>query len=81
MLIALCETGTQNEWMLQVMPLVLPGLLGRWLGIDPSATSTECLELARHVDHALKETNTFSGFKWCWDGFPATGSSEPLEWD
>lgn len=66
--LVVAPTGTPEEWMVQIAPARVPGLLGRALGRLPSATSALCHELATDVHAAL--SGRFSRLRWRWDGFP-----------
>jgi hypothetical protein len=70
-----------GEWMLQVAPEYVPGLIAGLFGKLPSAQPKDCLSLARAVDQALRRHGSYSGFRWCWDGSPdeLTSTSEPEE--
>ena len=76
--VAQAEEGT---WLLQVAPTVVPGLIGWLLKREPSATPAQCLSLAKIVHRILSSDDLFSGFQWCWDGYPDGSSStnEPVE--
>ena len=65
------------EWMLQVAPMSVPGIIGRLLGRVPSATPIRVLELAGSVQKVLSEESEYRDFKWCWDGFPQEGTPVP----
>lgn len=71
-----------SQWMLQVAPLRVPGLLGRMLGKATSATPGGVYALSRAIHDILGRTGRYSDFKWRWDGPPDEKSSpEPLESD
>jgi len=72
-----------GAWMLQVSPTVVPGFLARLLKKQPSAKPQQCLSLAKIVHRILSSDGLFSGFQWCWDGYPDgnTSTSEPVECD
>jgi hypothetical protein len=69
------STGAPDEWMLQIAPARVPGLLGRALGKVPSATAALCHALATDVHAAL--SGRFSRLRWRWDGFPDEAHSTP----
>lgn len=71
-----------REWLLQVAPMRVPGMIGALLGRRPSANPLECLELARAVHTALLRTSIYTSPEWRWDGMPDEGPStrEPQEW-
>ena len=75
--VAQVEDGT---WMLQVAPAVVPGVLGRLFKRQPSGGPAHCLPLAKAVHSILTADTLFSGFRWCWDGYPdeETATSEPV---
>jgi len=68
MQLVVAPTGSPEEWMLQIAPARVPGLLGRALGRVPSATSVHCYELATDVHTVLSEQ--FARLRWRWNGFP-----------
>ena len=69
-----------DTWMLQVSPMRAPGLLGRLLKKEPSADPAQCLSLAKIVHDIMSSDALFSGFQWCWDGYPndSNSTSEPV---
>jgi hypothetical protein len=71
----------KNEWMLQIKPAYLPGIIGKLFGKVPSAGSNECYVLAKQVSKILIEESNYSNFKWCRNGFPDKNKStpEPIE--
>lgn len=71
--VAFCAMEAK-QWMLQVAPNSVPGLLGRALGNQPSATSDECLALAVVVHEILSRAG-YSDLRWEWDGPPTNASS------
>jgi len=71
--LVVASTGTPDEWLLQIAPARVPGLLGRALGKVPSATPARCHELASDVHAAL--SGRFSRLRWRWDGFPDEANS------
>lgn len=66
-----------GQWMLQISPEDIPGLVGRLLGKRPSADPSQCQALAEAVHGELSSSDLFSGFAWCWDGYP--GDQETTE--
>ena len=72
-----------GKWMLQVAPTLVPGLIGRFLKKQPSATPDQCFALATEVHDILSSSELFSGFQWCWGGYPDDTSStgEPVEYN
>jgi hypothetical protein len=73
--IALTAFGDE-AWMLQVAPLRWPGLVGRALGRQPSATPEDCLALALLVHETLAQGGRFGDFRWQWDGPPTSKSGD-----
>ena len=70
-------TADDPRWFLQIVPIYLPGFLGRILGRAPSATPADTYALANDV-HAVLSSDGFSDCLWCWDGPPdENSSSEP----
>jgi hypothetical protein len=59
-----------EEWLLQLAPTRLPGLIGRLRGQQPSATPAELLGLARAVHAAFVQLPRVSSVRWRWDGIP-----------
>lgn len=77
--VALSAIGAE-EWLLQVAPNEAPGIIGRLLGRAPSGDRSACLDLAKAVHVALKETGDFAAQMWRWDGLPdpENSTAEPL---
>jgi len=73
--IALSAFGA-GAWMLQVAPLRVPGLVGRALGRQSSATPEDCLALALVVHETLAQGGRFGDFRWQWDGPPTAESGD-----
>jgi hypothetical protein len=73
------SSAGQDQWMLQVAPETVPGLVGRALGKQPTASHTEVLDLANVVHHALSEGELYRGFRWAWDGPPNANSEQEPE--
>jgi hypothetical protein len=71
--VAFSACGTE-QWMLQVAPNSIPGLLRRVLGRQPSANANDCLALAVVVHETLSRAG-YSEFRWEWDGPPTNASS------
>ncbi len=71
--IALAATGPQ-EWMLQVGPRNVPGLIATLLGRRPPDRSSAIHALAVAVDGALVNLG-MTGLAWRWDGPPKVGDS------
>ena len=59
-----------GEWLLQVNPYRVPGVIGTLLGRKPSATPSEVHALAVGVQRALSSSGSLENPRWCWDGFP-----------
>ncbi len=66
-----------GQWMLQVSPRRVPGLIGGLFGSKPSATATDVHELALAVHRALSTLQYLSSPQWRWDGFPDEKHSTP----
>lgn len=73
--LVVASTGPADEWMLQIAPARAPGLLGRALGREPSASSEHCYELATDVHSVL--SGLFASVRWRRDGFPDEEHSTP----
>lgn len=73
----------EGEWMLQVAPLHLRGLIGMLFGFGkPSATSQDVFDAASTIHSTLTKLEYVTGPQlWVWDGFPevdvATHSPSP----
>lgn len=70
---------SDGQWLMQVAPLRVPGVLSKLFGRrEPSATPAQVQELALAA-HASLTGQGFSQIRWCWDGFPdgANSGSEP----
>jgi hypothetical protein len=66
--LVVASTGTPEEWMVQIAPCKIPGLLGRALGRAASASADQCQEVALLVHPIL--AGRFTRLRWRWDGFP-----------
>jgi hypothetical protein len=66
-----------DQWMLQIAPSYLPGLMGRLRHKTPSATPSDTYDLARAVHSILFAKGEFHSPKWCWDSFPGDVVSSP----
>ena len=76
--IYLAHLGPGEEWLLQLAPTLLPGLIARLRGQQRSASSAHLLEIARQVHAALAPLPRVSAMRWRWDGIPdEKGSLEP----
>jgi len=62
--------ASDSEWILQIVPIYVPGWVGRLQGKGTSATPTACYTLARSVHSALVSLGGWSQFRWCWDADP-----------
>jgi len=71
--VVVASTGTPEEWMVQIAPSKVPGLLGRALGRAASASADQCLEVALLVHPIL--AGRFTRLRWCWDDLPGEESS------
>jgi hypothetical protein len=80
LLVALAQIKRQ-QWMLQISPLQVPGLLGGLFGGKPSATYHDVFALARDIHNLLGQSKTFTQMRWQWDSYPDEESSttEPAE--
>lgn len=78
--VVLAALTDQKGWMLQISPLRYPGIIGRLLGVCPSATPDQVQSLATEVSSILLQSSSFKDFRWCWDGFPddRPATSEPM---
>jgi len=68
-----------GEWMLQVSPDRVPGLISGLFGSRPSATPDQVYELALAIHRALSAAQLLGNPHWRWDGFPNEehSTSEP----
>ena len=69
--VALAATGP-GQWMLQVAPREVPGLLGSLFRRRRPDRAQAIYDLARAVDAALAESG-LGGAAWRWDGPPRVG--------
>ena len=78
--VVLAPMAAGSEWMLQIAPTYVPGLIGLLLGKSATASAVQVFELARVVHSILGEQGGFAEFKWCWGGYPDDGdsTSEPV---
>ena len=72
-----------DEWMLQVSPRRVPGIISGLFGSKPSATSSEVHALALSVHRALSAAQFLGSARWRWDGFPdenhSTAEPQPAQ--
>ena len=68
------ETG---EWLLQVSPYRVPGIIGTFLGRKPSAIPSEVHALAVAAHRVLASVSPIENPRWCWDGLPDEQESTP----
>jgi hypothetical protein len=66
----------QDQWMLQVAPASVPGVLGRLLGSQPSAAPLDVRALSTLIHRALADAANYRGFRWQWDGPPSPESDD-----
>ena len=66
-----------GEWMLQVAPRHVPGLISGLFGSKPSATVSDVHELALAVHRSLLALQYLGSPQWRWDGFPDEEHSTP----
>lgn len=66
-----------GEWLLQISPQRVPGLIGRWLGCKPSAEPANVHKLAQAIHHALSTLQYLGEPQWRWDGSPDEAHSTP----
>jgi hypothetical protein len=66
-----------GEWMLQVSPHRVPGLISGLFGSRPSATVTDVHELAVAVHRTLITAQYLGSPRWRWDRFPDDAHSTP----
>jgi hypothetical protein len=59
-----------GQWMLQISPQSLPGIIGRMFGGKASAMPTDVHELALAIHRALSKLQYLGSPQWHWDGFP-----------
>ena len=75
--IFLARLGQGDEWMLQIAPERVAGLIGRVLGRANSATSSDVLTAAHQVHSTLSSVDGVSSMRWRWDGRPGDGNASP----
>lgn len=73
--LVVAPAGSPDEWLLQIAPARVPGLLARALGRVPSATPVHCYELATDVHSVL--SRQFARVRWRWDGLPDEENATP----
>lgn len=66
-----------GQWMLQVSPRRVPGLISGLLGSKPSATVSDVHDLALAVHRSLSTLQYLGSPRWRWDGFPDERHSTP----
>jgi len=74
--LVVAQLTVKSEWLVQIAPTYVPGLLGRLLGRVPSATAADVLALAKGVYEILSANEGFGSFKWYWDGYPEEGDAK-----
>jgi hypothetical protein len=75
--VVLSSTGSDN-WLMQVAPATVPGLVGRAFGGKPSATPSDVFDSSKAIHRSMAEGTSYRGFRWQWDGPPTeTADGEP----
>lgn len=69
-----------DEWLLQISPWYVPGIVGLLFGKRASASPEDVYDLAVAVHRGLLTAGYLGRPRWLWDGFPDDGnaSSEPV---
>lgn len=75
--VVVCSSARHGNWILQVTPRRVPGVIRRLLGAKPSATPTDVHELALAVHRSLSMLQCLGSPRWRWDGFPDEKHSTP----
>lgn len=75
--VVLARTVGSSEWLVQIAPTLVPGMLGRLFGRHTSAPTAFVFALAQDIHSILLEEGGFRDFKWCWDGYPEEETSTP----
>ncbi len=80
--VVLAGTVDSSEWLVQIVPTFVPGVLGRLFGRRASASTALIFAVAQDVHSILLEEGG-RDFKWCWDGYPEeeTSTPQPVEAD
>ena len=70
-----------DQWILQVSPQRVPGIISGLFGRKVSASADTVQELALDVHRSLSSVQYFDAPLWCWDGFPddTNASHEPQQ--
>jgi hypothetical protein len=63
------------EWMVQIAPLSVPGILATLFGRKRSASAEDVFRLARDVHVLLRDTVRSQEIMWRWDGYPDESST------
>lgn len=63
-----------NQWLLQIIPSQIPGLISRTLGKKATAEGTDVYELSKKVHNGLNNCG-FRLFQWSWDDDPRIAKS------
>ena len=66
-----------KNWLLQISPNRLSGLVGRLFSVKPLANSRDVYDLALAVHGILSALQYLGNPRWRWDGFPYDTDSTP----
>jgi hypothetical protein len=75
--VALARFVDGSQWLLQIAPAYLPGIIGRLLGKKQSADPSNLFALAQDIHELLRTQGQFFAFEWYWDGYPEDDASTP----
>ena len=74
--ISLASTAETNLWMLQIACTNRPGMLARLLGRRSVDHADDIHKIAFTV-HQTLQSNGYTDLRWCLDGYPDDGGSNP----
>jgi hypothetical protein len=77
--LVLAEMATKSEWLVQISPNYIPGLVGWIFGWKSSGSPKDIYLNARDLQETVATLGQFSRVLWCWDNIPddINGSSQP----
>ena len=68
--LVLAQMAASWDWVLQICPKYVPGIIGRLFGKERSATPNDVYEIARSVHEIISMPETYDDIAWCWDSVP-----------
>ena len=68
----------KGEWLRQISPNCVPGLIGRMFGRTMSATPKDIYDLSLAIHNWISAQDNVSQTNWRWNGFPESANSKSV---